>query len=193
MSLYQQAEKFVQESFLKSSGKKSKHSERTVFWMKKNYPKADEAMLIAAIAHDIERAFREDKLDGIVNNKKGFLDRNHLKQHQEKGAEIISQFLVSQNVDMNLIERVRSLVSKHEVGGSEEQNALKDADSLSFLENNVDYFIDNLKDMIGEGKVREKITWMFERITSEEAKEIARPWYEDAIKNLKERQVASIY
>src|SRR5680860_1625205 len=94
MSLYQQAEKFVQESFLKSSGKKSKHSERTVFWMKKNYPKADEAMLIAAIAHDIERAFREDKLDGIVNNKKGFLDRNHPVSYTHLRAHETDSYLV---------------------------------------------------------------------------------------------------
>jgi len=33
MNLYKKTEKFVQETFLNSSGRKSKHSERTVFWM----------------------------------------------------------------------------------------------------------------------------------------------------------------
>ena len=125
MSLYKKTEKFVQESFLKTSRKKSKHSERTVFWLKKIYPQADEAMLIAAIAHDVERAFKENILDGIENRKKGFLDRKEMKRHQEKGAEIIAEFLAQQNADKKIIEKVKLLVSKHEFGGDEEQNILK--------------------------------------------------------------------
>ncbi len=184
MSLYKKTEKFVQESFLKTSRKKSKHSVRTVFWLKKIYPQADEAMLIAAIAHDVERAFKENILDGIENRKKGFLDRKEMKRHQEKGAEIIAEFLAQQNADKKIIEKVKLLVSKHEFGGDEEQNILKDADSLSFLENNIDHFINNYIDEVGKKEVEDKITWMFERMTSEDAKEIAGSWYKDAIKKI---------
>ena len=180
MNLYKKVEQFVRES----SPESGRHAFRTVFWMKKIYSQADEAMLIAAIAHDIERAFRKDKLEGIRGNKKGFLDKKHIKDHQEKSAEIISDFLNKQGAEDNLTNKVKMLVSKHEVGGNKEQNILKDADAISFFENNVDYFIEKLSVEIGKKEVRDKLDWTFNKITSSRAKEIARPWYEDGIRKL---------
>ncbi len=182
MDLYKKVEQFVQES----SSKPDRHALRTVFWIKELYSQADKAMLIAAIAHDIERAFKKDKLDGIRCNKKGFLDEKHIKYHQEKGAEIIGDFLKKQKAEDDLVNKVKMLVSKHEVGGSKEQNILKDADSISFFENNVDYFVEKLSIKVGKKEVRDKFNWMFERITSSKAKEIARVWYEDGMKRLED-------
>jgi hypothetical protein len=79
------------------------------------------------------------------------------------------------------------LVSKHEVGGNQDQNLLKDADSISFLENNVDNFVSKKVSETGKDKVRDKFDWMYNRITSETARQIARPWYEAAIKKLDNR------
>ncbi|MCK4800133.1 DUF4202 family protein [Candidatus Parcubacteria bacterium] len=180
MNLYKKVEQFVRES----SPESGRHAFRTVFWMKKIYSQADEAMLIAAIAHDIERAFRKDKLEEIRCDKEGFLDKKHIDNHQEKSAEIIGNFLKKQGAEDDFINKVKMLVSKHEVGGSKEQNILKDADSISFFENNVDYFVGKLSIEIGKKEVRDKFDWMFERITSSRAKEIARPWHEDGIKKL---------
>lgn len=77
------------------------------------------------------------------------------------------------------------LVSKHEVGGNDDQNLLKDADSISFFENNVDHFVNKKVGETSKEKVKDKFEWMFNRISSEKAKQIARPWYEEAIKKLK--------
>ena len=63
MDLYKKVEQFVQESFIEANKIETKHAARTVFWVKKLYPEADQALLIAAIAHDIERA--------LVNSKFG--------------------------------------------------------------------------------------------------------------------------
>ncbi|MCK5466060.1 DUF4202 family protein [Candidatus Parcubacteria bacterium] len=182
MDFYKKVEQFVQES----SPKSSRHALRTVFWMKRIYPQSDEAMLIAAVAHDIERAFKKDKLKGIKGNKEGFLDKKHVEDHQEKSAEIIGNFLKKQGAEDGFINKVKMLVSKHEVGGNEEQNILKDADSISFFENNVDYFIEKLSVEIGKKEVRDKFNWMFKRITSKKAKEIAMPWYKDGIRKLED-------
>ena len=76
------------------------------------------------------------------------------------------------------------LVSKHEEGGNDDQNLLKDADSVSFFETNISLFLTKHVQDVGKEKVREKFDWMYKRITSEKAKQIARPWYEEAIKNL---------
>jgi len=78
------------------------------------------------------------------------------------------------------------LISKHEEGGNDDQNLLKDADSISFFENNVPLFLTKHVSEVGKEKVKEKFDWMFNRITSEKAKQIARQWYEEAIKKLDE-------
>lgn len=79
-----------------------------------------------------------------------------------------------QGAEDGFINKVKMLVSKHEVGGNKEQNTLKDADSISFFENNVDYFIEKLSIEIGKKEVRDKFDWTFERITLNKAKEIVR-------------------
>jgi hypothetical protein len=142
-------------------------------------------LLIAALAHDIERAFRAPDYSGKFNkSEKGFRDEGHLIHHQKRGAEIIAAFLKKQNADAKLIERVKMLISKHEVGGNREQDLLKDADSVSFFENNVEYFVSDIAPKLGTRKVKDKFDWMFDRVTFRKAKETARPWYEDAIKQL---------
>jgi len=181
MKLYNKAERFVERSFGKNG---MKHFRRTVFWVKKLYPEADEAMLIAAISHDLERAFRKDGIGHTRGIEKGFLDSGHLNIHQNKGARIIFDFLVEEGADSILASRVRELVGAHEVGGDKEQNILKDADSISFFENNAGHFIEKKARELGKEKVKEKFDWMFDRITSKKAKEISKHWYERAIKEL---------
>jgi hypothetical protein len=178
---YKEVENFVKESFTKK-GEQSQipHFENTVFWIKELNPKADEALLISAIAHDIERAFKseEDK-----EKQKGLklTDLGYLRPHEEKGAEIISEFLKKQGADKSLIEKVKHLVSRHEEGGDHDQNLLKDADSLSFFEKNVAIFIKKAKE---KERTKQKFDWMFSRISSEKAKKIAKPLYEKAITEL---------
>lgn len=184
INLYAETRKFVEESFLKKGKKNMLHYLRTVFWVKELYPKADESLIVAAVAHDIERAFREDSFDFAKNCKDGFLDREHLRLHQEKGAKIIADFLVKNGADKKLIKKVSGLIAKHEVGGNKEQNILKDADSVSFFENNVGHFIEKDAARVGKEKVRQKFDWMYDRITFSKAKKIVRPWYERGIRSL---------
>lgn len=182
--LYEETKKFVEESFVKKGKTNMKHFERTAYWVKKLYPEADEALLVASVAHDIERAFRDPSVDAVKNSKTGFLDKEYLKFHQEKGAEIIANFLVKKGANKDFIEKVSDLIAGHEAGGNKEQNILKDADSVSFFENNVEHFASKDAARVGKEKVREKCDWMFKRITFPKAKKIALPWYEKATKLL---------
>ena len=185
-NLYNQAEEFVKESFRKAGGDHGfKHFVRTVHWVKKLKPDPDEAMLIAAIAHDIERAFRDKEKMKEALRSNGFKSETFLNIHQTKGAKIIADFLEQQEADPKLIERVKMLVGKHEFGGNEDQNILKDADSIRFFENNLDHFIKVKVDQVGKDRVKEKFDWMFNRISSKKAKQIALKWYEDGINRLK--------
>ena len=182
--LYKKTEQFVIDSFNKAGKSQSiKHFLRTVYWLKELNPQADEAMQIAAVAHDIERAFRQD--DVMANIEKlSYTATEVLRPHEERGAEVIAEFLKQQNADEQLIAKVKMLVSRHEEGGNDEQNLIKDADSISFLENQIEHFLNVLVKQDGKEKIRGKFDWMFNRITSEKAKQIARPWYENALKKL---------
>ena len=185
--MIEEVKKFVTDSFTKD-GKPSttiKHSIRVADWIKVLKPDADDALIIAALAHDIERAFRHDKVyDALKEAGKGFTDEDFLTNHQEKGANIIAEFLQKNGADNTLTERVKMLVSKHELGGNDDQNLLKDADSLSFFENNINHFLTNLIHRSSKESVHEKFKWMYDRITSDKAKQIAKPWYEKAMKEL---------
>lgn len=172
MDLYNKVEKFVVDAFMKVDKKNDvEHSKRTAYWIKKLKPDADEALLIAGVAHDIERAFYGDW-------KKGSFDPNALKKHQDLSAAEIEKFLIQENIDKKFIERVKMLVAHHEEGGDEDQNTLKDADTISFFERNFSNFISKTD----KEQSKLKFDGMFNRTTSEKAKQIARPLYEKALK-----------
>ena len=187
MKYYKKVEKFALDAYENGEGKGGlTHYKRTVYWVKQLRPNADEALLIAAICHDIERAFRDEKTKSdIKETKKSFMDKDKLTRHQEKGAEIAGKYLIKLGADKHLIERVKHLISKHEVGGDKDQNLLKDADSVSFFENNVDYFVTKQAQLRGKENVREKFQWMYQRISSPKAKAIVKGWYEEALEKLK--------
>lgn len=169
MNLLSKTIEYVDEVF----GGKKPHFERTVFWLEKFLPEATEAHKIAAYSHDIERAFRE-KGKSIPEN---YLDQKFLINHQEKGAEIMTNFLNNQGAPKDLIKTVSSLITGHETGGNKEQTALMDADSVSFFETNAEMFVNQKAPIEGYKNVKEKLDWMFNRISSEEHKKFAEENY----------------
>jgi len=178
MDLYDKVVEYVDNSF----GEKKSHFERTAYWIEKLLPSATIAHKVAAYSHDIERAFR-DKKKMIPDN---YLDEGFLKNHQGKGVIIISEFLKSINAPCDVVDKVMHLVGCHEVGGDLEQNALMDADSISFFETNAENFVVEKAPIEGKKKVKEKLDWMFNRISTDERKKIAKPNYKKWIKKLEE-------
>lgn len=184
--IYNKAEKFVLDSFVSSGKPKSnKHFIQAVYWLKELKSDADEAMLVAMVAHDIERAFRTKEFSEKYKEE-SWLDKEFLTHHQQVGADIIANWLKENGVMEDFCDRVRHLVSSHEWGGDDDQNLIKDADSISFFECNLEHFINDLTKEKGVEKVREKIDWMFNRITSPRAKELCYDWYEYGIKKLEQ-------
>jgi hypothetical protein len=178
--LYKKVEEYIGFSFPESA-MTVRHLQRTADWVKTLRPSADEALCIAALAHDLERSDTNRKdwgVDFMTNPE-------FLKYHQERGADIAAAFLKDQNVPTDFVQRVWDLIAHHEVGGTADENLLKDADSISFFENNVDHFLKNYVPKLGSEKVQEKFAWMFDRITSPEAQEYARPLYERALEKLR--------
>lgn len=185
-NLYEKIEGIVAERF-KQAGKEPVllHSRRTVDWLLQLKPDADQALKIAALAHDIERLSPPPPLeDMIADSPRGWRDPEFLRRHSEKGSRIIGKIMEALKADPGTIEAVKFFVAGHEFSGSDDQNLLKDADSVSFFENNVEEFLSLKVKKFGRQKVRAKFIWMFSRITSEAAKRIAAPWYQRALAQL---------
>jgi hypothetical protein len=179
MDLYDKTEQFVVDAFTKVEKLTDiSHGKRTVYWIKWLKSDADEALLIAGVAHDIERAIYGDW-------KKGSSDLEDLKKHQNLSADEIEKFLKSENANQEIIDRVKNLIAHHEEGGDEDQNVLCDADCLSFFEEKI---LRRVKKYKEDGKSKEEIKknvdYYFSRIISEKAKQIATKWYEEALREM---------
>lgn len=165
----------------KSFGRESLHLTRTLFWVRELKPDAGEELLIAAVSHDIERAFNPEAKE-MTKYRSG----KEQEYHQTEGGRIMFDFLVDNGYDAMSAARVRELISRHEVGGDEEQNILMDADSISWLEVSAPKHIS--KKLFSKEELEKKIAFMFKRISSSEAREIAQPFYEEAVRLLDEME-----
>ena len=101
----------------------------------------------------------------------------------------MEEFLSQHNAPSEMIEKVKRMILRHEVGGDTDQNILKDADSISFLENNIELYMKKYIPLHGYERVKKKFDWMYERITSEQAKEWAQPFYEKGLQLLEESTI----
>jgi len=167
----------------KSFGSKKPHFERTVYWLLQLKPDADEAMQAAAYGHDIGRAFAPDRLPLYVRGMK-IVDPRYVRKHEELSGNKIYEFLISCGAEKKFAMRVKNMVSHHESGGDEESNLIKDADSISYFENNAGIHLGWIEKGIGKVQVREKYDFMLDRITLEKARRIARPFYKKWVRTL---------
>ena len=112
------------------------HSKNTLKWLLKLKPDADEALQIAALGHDIERAIDERKV-----RREDFEQYDRFKAaHAHNSAEILKEIMLDCGVDETIIEQVSELVRRHEVGGDDRSDLLKDADSISYFDVNLRHY-----------------------------------------------------
>lgn len=179
MEIYNKTEKFVVNILEKAENSNDIiHAKRTAYWVQQLNPNADEALLVSAVSHDIERAIYGDW-------KKGSDDPEALRKHQDLSATEIEKFLKSEDVNEEFIARVKHLVAHHEEGGDDDQNVLCDADCLSFFE---DKALRRVRKWKEQGKTREEMrknmNFYFSRIISGQAKNIAKNWYDEALQEI---------
>ncbi len=141
-----------------------RHSKNTLKWLLKLKPDADEALQIAALGHDVERAAPQRKV-----RREDFQDYDRFKAaHASNSAEILKEIMLQCGIeDETLIQEVYDLVRRHEVGGDARSSLLKDADSISFFEVNLPlYYQRNDPE-----ETKRRCRWGYRRL-SEEAKKI---------------------
>jgi hypothetical protein len=132
------------------------HSINTLEWLLKIYPDADTAIQIAALGHDIERGF-EDR----CVKASGYETFDEFKQaHALNSAEILAELMEELNIEAVLIDEVAHLVANHEVGGGEREEALKNADVLSFFHVCLPLYYDRK----GAETTKKRCVWGFKKL-----------------------------
>ncbi|MCH8840005.1 MAG: DUF4202 family protein [Planctomycetes bacterium] len=133
------------------------HSKNTLNWLLKLKPDADEALQIAALGHDIERAIDQRKV-----RREDFEHYDEFKAaHAHNSAEILKEVMLDCGVDETLIEQVYELVRRHEVGGDDRSDLLKDADSISYFEVNLPHYYNRH----GWDETKRRCLWGYKRLS----------------------------
>lgn len=159
------------------------HLARTREWVLVLEPDAGEALQIAAVIHDIERAFPadEDPYDPDAAPGSGGYDA----WHQQRSADIARRWLREQGASEELVEDVGALIAVHEWGGSPQADILQAADSLSFLEIQTELFIGMVQDgRLSRDRAEQKLRLMQDRIRVPRAAELGAPRLAEALARL---------
>jgi len=147
------------------------HSKNTLEWLLKLKPDADEALKIAALAHDIERAIEKRKV-----RRKDYRDYDKFKNaHALNSANILLEIMKECNASKELTDDVFCLIRFHETGGSRRVNILRGADGISFFHVNLpEYFSRN-----GKKETEKRWFWGYRRLSEKERIIIAKFNYQD--------------
>ena len=159
------------------------HLLKALEWLDRVAPDSSEAVRLATLTHDMERAFPGPD-QPIV---KTLSDPEYERRHSLRSARIVGAWLREQHAKEALVEHVEALIVAHEFGGWPEADLVQAADSLSFLETNIDLFLG----FVRSGKhpaheVRKKFNSMFGRIQVPRLKVLAQPLVDRAMEQLDE-------
>jgi hypothetical protein len=113
------------------------HLLRSLEWLDRVAPESPEAVRLAALTHDMERAFPGE--DQPI--ARSLVDPAYEQAHADRSARIVGEWLRGERAAEGLVAEVERLVRAHEVGGWPEADLVQAADSLSILETNVDLFL----------------------------------------------------
>ena len=136
-----------------------RHADNVLEWLLRVDPDADVALQLAALAHDIDRADDNKKVQRFNLNNYDLFKAAHAKN----SASILNHILHEYSVESLIINEACRLVILHEVGGDARSNLLKDVDSISYFEVNMPlYFYRE-----GHEETLRRCIWGYERLSIE--------------------------
>ena len=160
----------------------AEHLRRALHWLLVLDEGASEALQLAALTHDMERHFPGGPEQDLSIAPEAGLEYRRL--HAERSARIVGEWLREVGADPTSVAEVERLILLHESGGDTNANLLQAADSLSFLEVNIDIpYAWARRGDCDLDRARAQHTWMFERIQVDEARDLAQPLYDKAIRH----------
>lgn len=152
------------------------HAESTLKWVLHFHPDADEALRLAALSHDIDRASE------IKVRREAYRHYDDFKAaHARHGADILSRLLDESGVPESVRQQACRLVCLHEVGGNASADLLKDADSLSYFEVNLPLYYRRE----GYQETLRRCVWGLKRLSPDARKYLARiPFADQEIEDI---------
>jgi uncharacterized protein DUF4202 len=160
----------------------ARHLLRTEDWLLELEPGASERLRIAAVLHDIERAYPD--INATWDSARDWDSAAYNRWHQDRCAAVASRWLREHGAGDALVQGVGELIRVHEDGGSREANLLQAADSLSFLDTLVPLVISWVRSGRTErGRAVAKVQSSLDRIdpSLERARALALPMLETAL------------
>jgi len=147
------------------------HSINTLEWLLKLHPGADDAMKLAALGHDIERAFDAKRVRSV-----DFETYDEYKQaHALNSAQILTEIMESCGAAQPLVDEIANLVAPHERGGSERQDILRNANFLSFFHVCLPLYYDRK----GAANTRKRCVWAYKKLPADIQQRVAEFEYMD--------------
>ena len=141
------------------------HAENTLEWLLQLEPNANEALQLAALSHDIDRAIERVKV-----RRADFDNYDVFKAaHARNSAKILHPILTACGVERNVAEEACRLVEFHEMGGDPGSDLLKDADSISYFDVNLPLYFQRE----GWDETKQRTRWGYRRLT-QRAQEIVK-------------------
>jgi hypothetical protein len=157
------------------------HLLKALEWLDRVAPDSTEAVRLATLTHDMERAFPGPDQPVIHT----LSDPAHERLHSLRSARIVGAWLREHHAKEALVEHVEALIVAHEFGGWPEADLVQAADSLSFLETNIDLFLGFVRSGRHPAhEVRKKFNQMFGRIQIPRLKLLAQPLIDRALQQL---------
>src|SRR6201996_8709072 len=156
------------------------HLIRAADWMLALAPDAPEYLILAALAHDLERAVPGGPVLDRVN--RSWDDEEYNRAHCARSAEVVSGWLADHGAPAEWVEAVKQPIREHEFGGSAEGNLMQAADSISFLEANTRLVAGWITSgSIPYEKGLAKLQWMRDRVRLERARDEAARFFDLAV------------
>lgn len=147
------------------------HAENTLEWVLRLDPKAGQALQIAALAHDIDRAVETRKV-----RRSDYGDYDVFKAaHARNGAKILREILDECGVAKPAADETCRLVTRHEVGGDHGCDVLRDADSISYFEVNMAFYYERE----GWEETKRRCIWGYRRLSAGTKEHVKSITYED--------------
>jgi hypothetical protein len=151
------------------------HLLRALEWVDRLNASASDAVRLATLTHDMERAFPGP--DQPIAMTLG-------------DARIVCEWLREQGATDVFIGEVDRLIRAHETGGWPDADVVQAADSLSFLEMNIDLFLGFARSgRYSSREVRWKFEHSYERIRMPAARKLAHPLMLRALDKLEAQEM----
>jgi len=135
------------------------HSKAAHEWVLKLDPNASEVLQIAALFHDIDRAFKDRSIKQEDYPKDQY--ERYKRDHSINSAKIAAEYLEDADFPKDLVSIVSELIINHEIGGNNpELQTLMEADSLTFFSVSIYFYLEDR----GKEKTKKKIVFMYNRL-----------------------------